>query len=88
MAEVVSVDKAGRLVIPKAIREAAGINEQAKLLVAAAGQGRVILQKLDVDEIAARLERELAGVDAEAIARRVREEVNARIRRAYPDLFT
>ncbi len=86
MAEVVSVDKAGRIVIPKAIREAAGIGERAKLLVATAGRGRVVLQKLDVEEIAARLEQELAGKDVDAIARRVREEVNARIRKVYPDL--
>lgn len=86
MTEVISVDKAGRIVIPKAIREAAGIGERAKLLVATAGRGRVVLQKLDVEEIAARLERELAGKDVDAIARRVREEVNARIRKAYPDL--
>ncbi len=86
MTKVISVDKAGRIVIPKAIREAAGIGERAKLLVATAGRGRVVLQKLDVEEIAARLERELAGKDVDAIARRVREEVNARIRKAYPDL--
>lgn len=86
MAEVVSVDKAGRMVIPKAVREATGIDERAKLLVAAAGRGRVVLQKLDVEEIAAQLEQELAGKDVEQIARRVREEVNARIRKAYPDL--
>ena len=85
MAEVVSVDKAGRMVIPKAVREATGIDERAKLLVAAAGRGRVVLQKLDVEEIAAQLEQELAGKDVEQIARRVREEVNARIRKAYPD---
>ncbi len=86
VAEVVSVDKAGRVVIPKAVREATGIDERVKLLVAAAGRGRVVLQKLDVEEIVARLEQELAGKDVEEIARRVREEVNARVRKAYPDL--
>ena len=45
MAEVISVDKAGRIVIPKAVREAAGIDEQAKLLIAATEKGRVVLQK-------------------------------------------
>ena len=86
MAEIVSIDHAGRVVIPKAIREAAGINERAKLLIAVREEGRVVLQKLDVETLAARLEKELAGKDVDAIARNVREEVRARIRKEYPDL--
>lgn len=87
MTEVVSVDKAGRIVIPRAIRKAAGIDDRAKLLIASAGRGRVILLKLDVEEIAARLEKELAGTDVEALAREIREDVNARIRKAYPSVL-
>lgn len=86
MAEVVSIDKAGRIVIPKAVRDAAGLDERAKLLITATEKGRVVLQKLDVESIAARLEKELAGKDVEAIVRRVREELRARIRKDYPDL--
>jgi len=87
VAEVVSVDKAGRIVIPKAIRDDAGIDERAKLLIASAGHGRLVLQKLDVKEIAARLEKELAGKDVTEIARKIREDVNARVRKAYPGVF-
>ncbi len=87
MTEVVSVDKAGRIVIPRAIRKAAGIDDRAKLLIASAGRGRVVLLKLDVEEIAARLERELAGTDVGALAREIREDVNARIRKAYPGVL-
>ena len=86
MTEVVSVDRAGRVVIPKAIRDAAGIDERSKLLIAVTEHGRLVLQKLDVESLAARLERELAGKDVDAIIRKVREEINARIRTAYPDL--
>ncbi len=86
MEDVVTVDRAGRVVIPKAIREAAGIDERAKLLIAVTEAGRIILQRLDVETLVARLEKELAGRDVDAIARRVREEVRARIRREYPDL--
>lgn len=87
MTEVVSVDKAGRIVIPRAIRKAAGIDDRAKLLIASAGRGRVVLLKLDVEEIAARLERELAGTDVEALARKIREDVNARIRKVYASVL-
>ena len=87
MTEVVSVDRAGRVVIPKAIRDAAGIDERTKFLIALTEHGRLVLQKLNVESLAARLERELAGKDVDAIVRKVREETNARIRRAYPDLL-
>jgi AbrB family looped-hinge helix DNA binding protein len=86
MAELVSVDRAGRVVIPKAIRDAVGIGAGAKLLVAAAEEGRVVFQKLDVDAIASRLGKELTGKDVDAIVRKVREEIRVRIRKAYPDL--
>ncbi len=86
MEDIVAVDRAGRVVIPKAIREAAGIDERAKLLIAVTEAGRVVLQKLDLETLTARLEKELAGKDIDAIARRVREEARARIRKEYPDL--
>jgi AbrB family looped-hinge helix DNA binding protein len=84
--DIVAVDKAGRVVIPKAIRDAAGIDERAKLLIAVTEAGRIVLQRLDVKTVAARLEKELAGKDVDAIAHRIREEVRARIRKKYPDL--
>ena len=87
MAEVVSVDRAGRIVIPKSIRKAAGISDRAKLLIAVTDSGRVVLQKLDVESLAARIEQEMAGKDVDAIARKVRKEVDARIREEYPDLL-
>jgi AbrB family looped-hinge helix DNA binding protein len=86
VAEIVSVDKAGRIVIPKAVRKAAGIDDRAKLLIASTGRGRVVLLRLDVEEIAGRLEAELAKADVAALARRIREDVNARIRKAYPNV--
>ena len=87
MAEVVSVDRAGRIVIPKSIRKAEGISDRAKLLIAVTDSGRVVLQKLDVESLAARIEQEMAGKDVDAIARKVRKEVDARIREKYPDLL-
>lgn len=87
MAELVSVDRAGRVVIPKAIRDAVGIDERTKLLIAVGEHGRLVLQKLDVDAIAARLEREMKGKDLDAIVRRVRREIDVRVREKYPDLL-
>jgi AbrB family looped-hinge helix DNA binding protein len=87
MAEVVSVDRAGRVVIPKAIRDAVGIDERTKLLIAVGEHGRLVLQKLDVEAIASRLETEMKGKDVEAVVRKVRREIEARVREKYPDLL-
>ena len=87
MAEVVSVDRAGRVVIPKAIRDAVGIDERTKLLIAVGEHGRLFLQKLDVATIAARIDREMKGKDVDAIVRKVRREIEARVREKYPDLL-
>ena len=87
MAELVSVDRAGRVVLPKAIRDALGIGEGTKLLVAVGEHGQLVLQKVDVEAIAGRLEKELAGKDVDAIVRKVRKEMKALARRRYPDLF-
>jgi AbrB family looped-hinge helix DNA binding protein len=43
MSETVSVDEKGRLVLPKKIREKAGIGVNVKLLAKATGAGRVEL---------------------------------------------
>ena len=87
MTELVSIDSAGRLVIPKAIREAAGIDERTKLLIAMADHGRLILQKLDVEAVAGRLKKEMTGKDMDAIVRNVRKELRELVRQRYPDLL-
>ena len=87
MAELVSVDRAGRVVIPKAIRDALGLDEGTKLLLAVGEHGRLVLQKVAVDALAGRLEKELAGRDVEAVVRKVRREMRALVRKRYPDLL-
>lgn len=87
MTEIVSVDRAGRVVIPKAIRDDMGIDERTMLLVAAGGRGRLVLQIVDVDALAAQLQKELAGRDVGAISRKVRREMRALVRKRYPDLL-
>ncbi|MDV3278242.1 MAG: AbrB/MazE/SpoVT family DNA-binding domain-containing protein [Nitrososphaerales archaeon] len=82
MAEsITTIDKAGRVVIPKEIRERMNLREDSALLVAETGRGVLILKKLDMKEIADRLRVELKGKDVGAIARRVEEESNERVRK-------
>ncbi len=78
---VTRIDKAGRVVIPKEIRERMGLNEDSALLVADVDREVVILKKLDIEELARRLRQELKGIDVEAIAGRVEQESNERARK-------
>lgn len=86
MTEVVSVDKSGRLVIPKSLREELGIGKDTKFLISSSENGRVFLQKLDIKEIALRLEKELK-VDIDSAVKKVRKEINEKARKKYPPLF-
>lgn len=86
MAEVVSADKSGRLVIPKLLREELGIEEGTKFLISSSENGRVLLQKLNISEIASRLESELK-VDIDSAVKKVRKEINEKARKKYPSLF-
>ena len=87
MVEIVEADKSGRIVIPKKLRKDLGIREKTKFILAKKGKGQILLQKLDVEEIAERLEKELAGKDIDAIAAELRKEINERIRTRYPDIL-
>lgn len=87
MAEVVEVDRSGRIVIPKGLRREMKIKDRTRFIVAKRGEGQLLLQKLDVDEIARRLEIELAGRDVDAIVKTIRKEIDRKIKERYPDLL-
>lgn len=88
MTEVVSIDKAGRLVIPKSIRDSLGIKGGTKFIITEGEHGRLFLQKLNIEEIAERLHKEMDKKDVEAVVKRIRKEVNDKVKRRYKDLFT
>ena len=77
---VTTIDRAGRVVIPKQIRDRMGLEEDTALLVADAGE-TVVLKKLDVKELAKRLRQELKGIDIDAVGRRIEDESNERARK-------
>jgi len=82
MVEVITtIDKAGRVVIPKEIRERMELKEDSALLVAETDRGVLILKKLDIKEIADRLRVELKGKDLDEMVGRIEEESNERVRK-------
>ncbi len=78
---ITTIDKAGRVVIPKEIRERMNLKEDSAILVAETDRGILILKKLDIKEIANRLRVELKGKDVDEIAKRVEKESSERVRR-------
>jgi len=88
MAEIVKIDRSGRVVIPRGVRRELGIKKDDQLLLSSHGKDQLLLQKLDVDSLVKGLKEELAGKDIDAIVKTVRKETNAKIKRLYPDIFT
>ncbi len=87
MVEIVEADRSGRIVIPKSLRKEFGIHERTKFLLTKRGAGQLLLQKLDVEEIARRLEEELSGENVDAVVKTIRKEIHAKIKARYPDLL-
>ena len=87
MAEIVSIDKAGRIVIPKSIRESLGIIQGTKFILAEGDSGRIFLQKFNIDEIATRLEKETKGKDIDAMVEKIRKEINEKLKKKYSDIL-
>lgn len=88
MVEIVKSDSSGRIVIPKSLRDELHIEEKTRFILTKRGEGRLLLQKIDVEEIAHRLEKELAGKDVDAIVEQIRKEINDKAKVRYPHLST
>ena len=87
MAEIVKIDKSGRIVIPKNIRSELSIKKEDQFLLSVQGEDRLLLQKLDIEPLVKGLKEELAGKDIDMIVKTVRKEINEKIKALYPDLF-
>jgi AbrB family looped-hinge helix DNA binding protein len=83
MASVVTIDRAGRIVIPKGTRESQGIRPGTRFLLVEGPSGRLWLQRLDPDELAKRLHEELKEVDLDPLIRKVKAEVAEMAVRRY-----
>ena len=87
MTDVVTIDKTGRLVIPKSMRDELDISEGTKFLITPSKGGRIMLQKFDLNEIASKLEKEMKHVDIDAIVEGVKKDINKMGRSRYHKAF-
>jgi len=86
MAEIVEADRSGRIVIPKSLREELDIGAKTRFILTKRGEGQLLLQKIDIEEIARKLEEELASRDIDAIVEAIRKEIDEKVKVRYPDL--
>src|SRR3989304_5756415 len=86
MPTVVTIDKAGRIVIPKETRMAQRVRPGTKFLLVEGRGGRMWLQRLDPEELAAQIREETRGVDLEPIIAKVEREIERLAVKGYPAL--
>jgi AbrB family looped-hinge helix DNA binding protein len=81
--EIISIDNSGRLVIPEFIRKKLHLTKNVPLLITELDDDKILIKKLDRDEIEKRLREELKGLNIDKIAHEVRNEVNEVAKRKY-----
>jgi bifunctional DNA-binding transcriptional regulator/antitoxin component of YhaV-PrlF toxin-antitoxin module len=86
--DVVSIDKSGRIVLPLDIRKRVGITRDSKLLIVDIAEDKILIKKLNRDEIAKRLKKELKDIDIDRIVGKVKAEINDEIKKEYADIFS
>lgn len=81
--EIVTIDNTGRLVIPEFIRKKLHLTKKIPLLITELDDDKILIKKLDRNEIERRLREELKGVDIDKIASEVRTEVREAAKKKY-----
>ncbi len=81
--EIISIDNSGRLVIPEFIRKKLHLTKNVPLLITELDDDKILIKKLDRDEIEKRLKEELKGLNIDKIADEVRNEVNEAAKKKY-----
>ncbi len=85
--EIVNIDKAGRIVIPGALRKKLKLNEGSKMLIADVKNDILIIKKIKIEELAEQLEKDFKNINIDSIVGKVRSDVKEKIRKKHPSIF-
>ncbi|KAF5419917.1 MAG: DNA-binding transcriptional regulator [Candidatus Methanocomedens sp.] len=85
--EIVNIDRSGRLVIPELIRKKLHLSKEVPLLITEIDDDKILIKKLDRDDIKKRLREELGGIDIDKVASEVRAEVNEEAKKRYKSIL-
>lgn len=86
--EIVTVDSQGRVVIPKEMRDRAGIQENSKLAITETEEGSIVIKRLDTEEILREIEKETKELDIDSITEKVKEEIRKDVREKYGEILS
>ncbi len=86
--EIVNIDKAGRIVIPSALRKKLNLDESSKLLIADVKDDLLIIKKINIHELAEQLEKDFKNIDIDSVVGKVRSDVKEKIRKKHPSVFS
>ena len=86
MASIVTMDRAGRILLPATARKELRLRPGSKILLTEMEDGRLVLIPLDVDEIAKRIQKEMKGADIGEELAKVRRDIQELARERYPEL--
>jgi len=85
--EIINIDRAGRIVIPGAMRKKLKLNEGSKMLIADVENDLLIIKKINLDGLANQLENDFKNIDIDSVVSRVRSDVKEKIREKHPSVF-
>jgi len=85
--EIVNIDRSERLVIPEIIRKKLHLSKDVPLLITEIDDDKILIKKLDRDDIEKRLREELGGIDIDKVAGEVRAEVNEEAKKRYKSIL-
>ncbi len=85
--EIINIDKAGRIVIPGAIRKKLKLNEGSKLLIADVDNDILIIKKIKIEELAEQLERDFNNIDIDEVVGKVQSDIKEKIKTKHPSVF-
>ncbi|HUV81503.1 MAG TPA: hypothetical protein VMW53_00280 [archaeon] len=85
--EIVHIDRSGRLVIPELIRKKLHLSKDVPLMITEIDDNKILIKKLEWDDIEKRPRGELGGIDIDNVAGEVRAEVNEEAKRRYKSIL-
>lgn len=86
MASIVTMDRAGRIMLPATARKEMRLRPGSKFLITEMEGGRLVLIPLDVEELARRIREEMKGVDIDAEVAKVRSDIQRMAEKDYPEI--
>jgi len=86
--QIVSIDKAGRIVIPGEMRKMLKLNDGANLLIADVRNDLLIIKKINIEDLADQLEKDFRKIDIDTVVGKVRSDIKEKIRKKHPSVFS